>query len=285
MDMHRYLDRIEFDREVRIDYETLFELAANHQRSVPFENLDNHLGVPTVLDVDAIFRKIVHRRRGGTCYELNFLFGTLLRRLGFTLDFLSARVFGRNNAGMDFDHATLCVVIRGVPYLADVGFGDGFFAPMELRSGCTSEYCNHQFRIEERGGQCILESSRSGELDKGLSFELIPRRIEEFFPMNRYHARNPMSLRSRRLIVTRATENGRISLVNNRRTEYKYDETIRCEISDDDYVEILSRDFGLDIPFKPRVKATRLIPRLRGQFYIARKRAYKLWSLLTRIEY
>ena len=282
MDVHRYLERIKFDSEIRTDYGTLCELAVAHQTSVPFENLDNHFGVPIVLDVDAFFRKIVHRRRGGTCYELNFLFGTLLRRLGFQVDFLSARVFGRITDGMDFDHATMRVETEGVAYMVDVGFGDGFYKPMELRSGSTSEYCQREFRFYEYEGRCRLESCRNGEIDKGMDFDSIPRKIEEFRPMNRYHARNPMSFRSSKLVVTRATKNGRVSLINNRRTEYKRDETIECEISDEEYVETLSKDFGIEIPYKPRVKATRLVPRIWGQYNLARTRADKLWSILTR---
>src|SRR5262249_9039065 len=62
--------------------------------SVPFENLDIHLGRPIVLDDDVFFDKIVERRRGGFCYELNGLFAALLRELGFDVTMLSAGVAG-----------------------------------------------------------------------------------------------------------------------------------------------------------------------------------------------
>ena len=68
---------------------------------------------------------------------------------------------------MEFDHLTLRVVVDGVPYLVDVGFGDGFHEPMKLIPGCSSDFHQRQFRIEERGDRFRLESCRDGELDKG----------------------------------------------------------------------------------------------------------------------
>jgi N-hydroxyarylamine O-acetyltransferase len=47
----------------------------------------------SVLDTDALFDKIVRRRRGGFCYELNGLFAALLRELGFDATLKSAKVF------------------------------------------------------------------------------------------------------------------------------------------------------------------------------------------------
>jgi len=68
-----------------------------HLLAVPFENLSIHRREPIVLSDDALFEKIVQRRRGGFCYELNGLFAALLRALGFNVTMLSAEV--ANNEG------------------------------------------------------------------------------------------------------------------------------------------------------------------------------------------
>ena len=49
---------------------------------MPFENLSIHLGEPISLDEDELIGKIVSRRRGGFCYELNGAFALLLQALG-----------------------------------------------------------------------------------------------------------------------------------------------------------------------------------------------------------
>lgn len=281
MDTQRYLDRIGFALPVRVDYETLRQLAIAHQQTVPFENLDVHLGVPIVLDTDALFGKIVDRKRGGYCYELNSAFGALLRELGFSVDFIAARVVRPGSTGLPFDHLTLRVTIGDTPYLADVGFGDGFYEPMELRDGSTTKRFEREYRVAARGEQFVLEAQRGGKLDKGLEFALVPRALGEFSPMNRYHSSDPRSWWVRELVVTRATPSGRISLVGRRWTERTDGKSSREELGDSEYLERLRTEFGLDIRYVPRPKASRPGLRARRQLQIAVHRVRKLWSIVS----
>ena len=46
--------------------------------TVPFENIDVQNGKPISVDIDALFNKIVHDKRGGFCYELNSFFKAYL---------------------------------------------------------------------------------------------------------------------------------------------------------------------------------------------------------------
>jgi N-hydroxyarylamine O-acetyltransferase len=72
--------------------EGLRRLHTAHLERIPFENLSIHLGEPIALEPEALVAKIVDRRRGGFCYELNGAFATLLRSLGFDVTLLAARV-------------------------------------------------------------------------------------------------------------------------------------------------------------------------------------------------
>src|ERR1700757_3972846 len=92
MDVPAYLRRIDYDGPVEPSFQTLRALHRQHLYTVPFENLDIALGVPIVLESGRLYDKIVIRRRGGFCYELNGLFCELLKQLGFRVDMLSARV-------------------------------------------------------------------------------------------------------------------------------------------------------------------------------------------------
>ena len=47
---------------------------------MPFENLSIHLAAPISLDEPDLIDKIVRRRRGGFCYELNGALALLLER-------------------------------------------------------------------------------------------------------------------------------------------------------------------------------------------------------------
>ncbi len=136
-EVERYLERIGARRPSVIDADALAVLQERHLRTVPFENLDIHLSVPIVLDEAALFEKIVMRRRGGFCYELNGLFAALLSHLGFAVTVLSARVFDGDGLGPPFDHMALRVDLDE-PWLADVGFG---------------RFCHHPLRLDSRDSQ------------------------------------------------------------------------------------------------------------------------------------
>src|SRR5512140_824701 len=106
MDVAAYLARIDYSGPQRADLETLRSLQTAHLLSVPFENLDIvPLHRPLALDEPSLWDKIVERRRGGFCYELNGMFAWLLKQLGFHVTYLNTRVFSRaGELGIDFDH-------------------------------------------------------------------------------------------------------------------------------------------------------------------------------------
>jgi len=134
-DVSAYLARINYSGSTVPTCETLRSLHHAHLLTVPFENLDIGLGRPIVLDEDALVRKIVERRRGGFCYELNGAFAALLQAMGFRVSLLSARV-SREAGGEspEFDHLTLRVDLKH-PWLADVGFGELFLEPLRIEDG------------------------------------------------------------------------------------------------------------------------------------------------------
>jgi N-hydroxyarylamine O-acetyltransferase len=77
-----YLDRIGAQRPGVLDEAALHALHRAHLMTVPFENLSIHLNEPISLAAGDLVSKIVTRRRGGFCYELNGAFALLLEALG-----------------------------------------------------------------------------------------------------------------------------------------------------------------------------------------------------------
>src|SRR5688572_4403214 len=103
-----YLERIGYRGPRDPTIATLRELHHTHLMSVPFENLDIHLGREIVLDEQRMLAKLVGERRGGFCYELNGAFASLLRAIGFEVTMLSARVAkSAGGFGPEFDHLLL----------------------------------------------------------------------------------------------------------------------------------------------------------------------------------
>ncbi len=130
----RYLDRIGLDTAPAPTVEGVERLMRAHLTHVPFENLDVYLQRGVATDRTWTLSKVLDRGRGGWCFELNGAFAALLESLGFEVRLLGAAVLlgGPNRI---VDHLTLEVTIEGRPHLVDVGFGDGFAAPLPLNTG------------------------------------------------------------------------------------------------------------------------------------------------------
>jgi N-hydroxyarylamine O-acetyltransferase len=158
-------------------------------------------------------RKIVERRRGGFCYELNGAFAVLLRELGFKVTLLSARVARDDgSASPEFDHLALLVDLDE-PWLADVGFGDSFNEPLRMTPGIEQSQDRRKFRIIDDSGDLHMEMAELGEVWKRqYSFTLTPRQLTDFAGMCHYHQTSPESHFTQKRICSRATPEGRITL-------------------------------------------------------------------------
>src|SRR5262249_16862497 len=131
-----YLDRIGVTRPVVLDEKALGVLHRAHQLAVPFENLSIHMAEPISLNEGDLVDKIVTRRRGGFCYELNGAFALVLEALGASVARLAARVYGEGQLSPPFDHLALVVRLAdgSGPWLADVGFGSHSTYPLRYDS-------------------------------------------------------------------------------------------------------------------------------------------------------
>lgn len=213
MDIQAYLQRIGHNGPLNVSLDTLRALHLAHLYAVPFENLDIQLGRPLSLDGAALFDKIVTRRRGGFCYELNGLFCTLLRELGFRATRLSAEV-ARQAGGFSaaFDHLTLRVDLDE-PWLADVGFGEGFRLPVRLNDAAGQPQGSSAYLIMPDGDyRVLLRRDAGGDWTPQYRFTLQPRALADFGVRCRFHQASPESHFTQGRICTLATPEGRVTL-------------------------------------------------------------------------
>jgi N-hydroxyarylamine O-acetyltransferase len=214
-----YLQRIGVAPPEQADLAALTRLQLGHLLSVPFENFDIHRGVPIVLEPMAIFDKVVHRNRGGYCYELNSTFAALLITLGYGADMVAARVAKANGSfGRDLAHMTLIVDVPGetVPHLVDVGFGDAFTVPIPLRPGVTREDRDRMVRLIQTGSEWVYEEDRGDGWRAQYAFTTQPRRLEDFHAMNEWQQTAPESHFTKGTICSMLTVEGRQTVSGDR---------------------------------------------------------------------
>jgi len=128
MTVEKYLERIGLRGPLSPTRETLFALQKAHLFTVPYENLDILAGVPLSLNPEDLYEKIVDRKRGGYCFELNELFAWLLRAVGYQVtDYFARFLRDVENEIPKRRHHVLRVKVEGenADYLCDVGVGSG----------------------------------------------------------------------------------------------------------------------------------------------------------------
>jgi N-hydroxyarylamine O-acetyltransferase len=203
IDIQAYLRRIGFTGSLTPTPETLRALHRAHLHAVPFENLDIGLHRAIPCDENAAIHKIVDKRRGGFCYELNSAFAALLRALGFRVTLLSARVARADgSASPEFDHLTLRVDLEE-PWLADVGFGDSFRDPLQLKVDLEQEQDGRRYRLLNHGERHYLESTDpNSQWTRQYSFTQTPRQLSDFAAMCHYHQTSPESHFTRNDVCT-----------------------------------------------------------------------------------
>ncbi|HEY9263901.1 MAG TPA: arylamine N-acetyltransferase [Mycobacterium sp.] len=156
-DLNAYFSRVGYSGRAEPTLDTVRQIVAAHNRSIPFENLDPLMGVPVAdLSVEALTDKLVHRRRGGYCYEHNGLLGYVLEELGFDVRRLAGRVvwMRENDDALPAQtHQVLSVRMPGSaddPYLVDVGFGgQTLTSPIRLAAGPLQQTRHEPYRLLE----------------------------------------------------------------------------------------------------------------------------------------
>ena len=152
MDVKKYFDRIELElpETVVADSALLKKLHLAHCCAVPYENLDMIRGIPTSLEKDALFRKIVEEGKGGLCFELNGSFGFLLKALGYKVtDFAARYLRGESTIPMRRLRVLKVEATDGT-WLRDVGIGEICqIEPIAMEEGLEQEQFCEVYKLEK----------------------------------------------------------------------------------------------------------------------------------------
>lgn len=267
-DIKAYLNRIGYEGTVSPSSDTLRALHLAHVLTVPFENLDIHLGRSISIEPEALFQKIVLVRRGGYCFELNGLFALLLEQLGFSVTRLAARVLYGAEGVRPRSHQVLLVRIDTGRWIADVGFGgNGLLEPLNLTINDEIQQGADRFRLimDERGEhllQCLVHRA----WEKLYSFTLDPHLPVDYTFANYYHSHSPDSLFTQTQICTMPTLDGRKTFTDmvlkiraGDKTQKIHPQTVS------EYRALLRDHFGLTVKDSFRQSKKKVASRLRSR--------------------
>lgn len=249
MNIKQYLERIKYTGPTDPGFEVLSKLQVAHLMNVPFENLDIHNN--TRIDLTNLFDKIVTRKRGGFCYELNGLFYQLLKEMGFSVKMVSARVYdGKKEYSPEFDHLTLVVKIKDDSYLVDVGFGEFSFYPIKIELNKDSDDPGGVFRIEtfNESFKVVKKKKEGGTFIPEYIFSEQERQLAEFYARCNYHQTNSESHFMQKRICSLPTKDGRITLTGDILKITQNGSVTERKLSDDQEArQVLWNYFGIKL--------------------------------------
>lgn len=210
-----YLERIGYTGPIDGSAEMLAQLQECHLHTVPYENLDILQRKPLSLEIPDLFEKIVVKRRGGYCFELNALFSWLLRELGYNVTDYFAR-FWRDepNPPPKRRHHVLKVEAEGRFFLCDVGVG-GIVPrrPIEMVPGLVHDQGDESYKLEQvpEFGWMLYEKKK-GVWSEIFSFTEEPQFPKDFITTSFWCERAPESIFKDSAMIAIRTKEGRNSV-------------------------------------------------------------------------
>ncbi|MEU5404138.1 arylamine N-acetyltransferase [Streptomyces sp. NPDC005963] len=248
-----YLERIAAERPERPDLAALRHLHERHVLSVPFESLDYHLGKEIYYKDERVVEKIVHRRRGGACGELNSAFFFLLEALGFNVHLRHGRVWIDGRLRDPYNHMLLTAEIEGRHWLVDVGFGKGSRYPISMDTPEAQSDPHGAFsvrKVDDRATDVL----RNGKPQYRVYDD--PTSLADFDQTIFWYRTSPDSMLLQNMFCSLPTEDGWVLLKDDVLTVTRGRETETERLADDSAVlGAYEKWFGITLDERPTPSA------------------------------
>lgn len=222
IDLDAYCRRIGYAGPREATIATLGALQEHHIAAIAFEALDVLTGRGVDLAPATLDAKLLHRRRGGYCFEQNSLFQRVLAAIGFDVRGHLARVRWNAQPGTpppSLTHLTLRVEIDGVPWHADVGFGASVpTAPLRLDLLDEQPTRHDVYRTLPFGSGTLIQAKAAGVWRSLYDVSGDPALEGHYEPANWFTSTHPSSLFKHHLIVARTSLDARYALLDDRLT-------------------------------------------------------------------
>lgn len=246
----KYLARIGLTGDLPLTADTLTKIVSAHYRAIPYENLDILAGVPLDLSESALFDKLIVRRRGGFCFELNEALGTLLSSLGFSVTHLAARfIMGEPADVLPMRrHHILLVHLPDGDWLCDAGImREAPRKALKLQPGLVQEDGIGRYRFVEDPfyGHILMQDTGDG-FAPFFGFTGEPQITADFVMPCFYCEKHPDSPFIKDNMVGIYTEDGAWNLSGNELRRLKGAEIVeRKPLSDEEIPGVLRNIFGM----------------------------------------
>ncbi len=246
--MQQYLQRIGYSGDGQCNPANLSRLLRAHLETVPFENLDfYHNPCQLPLDQDALYDKVVIRRRGGVCFELNSSFGWLLRQMGYETYPVLVRILIMGAGGPSpLSHMGNVVTLEGKRYYCDVGFGGPGPKGLVCLDDAEVQVINGEsYRTEWRGIDCYIHKLTPDGWVPCLRTIHMDCNVMDFTILLYYFTSNPSSHFVNARVVNLCQPDGYLALSDNLFSGKRNGVSFHREVPEEEIPALLASEFGL----------------------------------------
>lgn len=213
-----YLEHLGCPDAREVSKENLFRLQAAHLAQIPYTNLSFYKnGTLNPLDTESLFERLILQRKGGYCFELNGLFGELLRSLGYQVtEFFARWHFGGTEEIPMRRHRVLKVVLGDEIFLADAGIGSPCpVTPLKFEYETIQQKNFRSYRIMK---DPILGNVVQAETPEGFlpyfSFTEDPHFPQDFVYVHAYCVQQPDSVFRNKIFAHKLTADTQWMILN-----------------------------------------------------------------------
>lgn len=248
--------RLDISLKDDLSFDRLEKILEKTASAFPFENLCIIQNEVRPVTKENLMDKILLKKEGGLCYELNPLLYFFLQDNGFHVHLIRADVF--NPATQTFSNlgdTHIAILLRHGEemYLVDTGFGGNLpLKPVPLNGQVVSSR-NGEFQIQPMDGEegrYVLKMKvrdRDEALRIGYSFHPSSR-LEDLSQLSEIQDiiyKHENSFFNKAPLITRLTKDGHMTLTNNSFTEWKDGKCHKEEIDVNRFKELAATHFGL----------------------------------------
>jgi len=253
----RFLGKVGFPDHERIAFHQLDALLEQTAKSIPFENLRIIANRTRPISMENLVDKVLVRKEGGLCYELNPLLHQILVEQGFHAVLTRGTVFNQTKgayAATGSTHVAILLHHRDQTYLVDTGFGGNLpLKPVPL-SGDVATSSNGSFKVSEvhtAYGDYVLEMKLKNKDDDwriGYAFHS-GQAVRDFSELNQIQSiivEHPQSSFNKHPLLTKRTDRGSMTLTDSSFTQWINGTMTKESINHSVYKQYLRQYFGRD---------------------------------------
>ena len=250
-ELSAFFSRIGLPQDTKTEYTPDFLARIQYAAvlSIPYENLDILSGTPLDLAEDALYDKIVLKRRGGYCFELNALLSHMLRRMGFSVrDFLARYLRGEEEIPFR-RHRIACVTLGNEHYVMDIGVGQvAPRTPLLLKEDLVQTQGEEQYMLKKNPalGWVVYDLHRD-EWRPYIAFTEDTQYEVDFVPPSFWCEKHPLSPFNKTPMLAIKTERGRKTMDGYTYKVFEGNTLVAIEenVTEDRYEELVQKEFGI----------------------------------------